>query len=75
MKKLTKEYTNKSIKELEKLVLTLREDIAKTKLNEKVNPSKDSNVLPKKKKQLAVVLTILAQKKELEAMQPEKKDT
>jgi len=66
MKKLTKEYFNQTIKDLEKQVQILREEIANTKLNEKVNPSKDSNILIKKRHQLAVLLTVLAQKKELE---------
>lgn len=66
MKKITKELINKTIKELEKQANALREDIAKTILNQKVNPSKDTNLLRKKRKQLAVILTIISQKKERE---------
>ncbi len=65
MKKLTKELTGKTIKELEKQSLVLREEIAKLVLNQKVNPAKDTNVVVKKRKELAVVLTFLSQKKEL----------
>lgn len=68
MKKLTKELTNKTIKELEKQSQMLREELAKLTLNQKVNPVKDTNVTVKKRKELAVVLTILTQKKELETI-------
>ena len=68
MKKLTKELTSKTVKELEKLIQTLREEIAKLVLNKKVNPSKDTNLLRKKRKSLAVMLAVLTQKKELEAI-------
>ena len=68
MKKLTKELTSKKVKELEKLIQTLREEIAKLVLNKKVNPSKDTNLLRKKRKSLAVMLAVLTQKKELEAI-------
>ncbi len=64
MKKFTKELTGKTIKELEKQTQALREEIAKMTLNEKVNPGKDTNSLRKRHKQLAVILTIITQKKE-----------
>lgn len=66
MKKITKELTEKTVKELEKHIQTLREEVGKLILNEKVNPAKDTNLLKKKRKSLAVALTILRQKKELE---------
>jgi len=56
----------KTVKELEKQATALREDIAKTILNQKVNPSKDTNLLRKKRKQLAVILTVITQKGEQE---------
>lgn len=68
MKKLTKELTNKTIKELEKQSQMLREEIAKLTLNQRVNPAKDTNIVVKKQKELAVILTVLTQKKELEAL-------
>lgn len=64
MKKLTKQYREKSLKELEKEVTILREEITKMKLNQKVSPPKDVNLLFKKKKQLAVLLTVMSEKKE-----------
>jgi ribosomal protein L29 len=66
MKKTTKELMGKTVKELEKQATALREDIAKTILNQKVNPSKDTNLLRKKRKQLAVILTVITQKGEQE---------
>ncbi len=68
MKKLTKELTNKTIKELVKQSQTLREEIAKLTLNQKVNPSKDTNITVKKQKELAVILTVLTEKNELEKL-------
>lgn len=65
MKKQTRTYKEKSVKELEKEVGVLREEIAKTKLNQKVAPSKDTNLIFKKKKQLALLLTVLGEKKEI----------
>ena len=68
MKKLTKELTNKTIKELMKQSHMLREEIAKLTLNQRVNPSKNTNIAVKKQKELAVILTVLTQKKELETL-------
>lgn len=66
MKKQTKELKEKTVNELEKTVQNLREEIARLRLELKVNPPKDTNLLFKKKKRLAVVLTILTEKKEIE---------
>lgn len=68
MKKLTKEFLGKTVKELEKQNQVLREEIAKLALNQKANPAKDTNVLVKKRKQLAALLTVLTQKKDQEAL-------
>lgn len=65
MKKITKELTEKTIKELEKEAQKLREEIAKEKLEFKVNRPKNTNSLFLKRKRLAVVLTILSQKNEM----------
>lgn len=64
--KITKELIGKTVKELEKQAGALREDIAKTILNQKVNPAKDTNILRKKRKQLAVILTVITQKRQQE---------
>lgn len=68
MKKITKELTEKTIKELKKEAEKLREEIAKEKLEFKVNKPKNTNSLFLKRKRLAVVLTILSQKNEMESL-------
>ena len=68
MKKQTKIYREKTVKELEKENSLLREEIAKTKLSFKGNPPKDTNILAKKRKQLAVLLTVLTEKREIESL-------
>ena len=65
MKKTTKIYIGKTSKELEKEVGLLREEIAKLVMSFKSNPPKDTNGLTKKRKQLAVLLTLLSEKKEV----------
>jgi len=69
MKKTTKELKDKTLKELEGEIQSLRIDITRLRLQAKSNPPKDTNTLPKKKKRLAVVLTMLVQKKELEKLE------
>lgn len=65
MKKITKMYHEKTSKELVKEADSLREEIAKLQLSFKSNPPKDTNSLVKKRKQLAVLLTVLSEKKEV----------
>lgn len=65
MKKITKIYHEKTSKELVKDVNSIREEIAKLQLSSKSNPPKDTNSLVKKRKQLAVILTVLSEKKEV----------
>ncbi len=65
MRKITKIYSGKTSKELEKKVGLLREEIAKLVMSFKSNPPKDTNSLTKKRKQLAVLLTLLSEKKEV----------
>ena len=64
MKKITKEYQNKEVKELENQRGALMEEITKLTLSKKSTPPKDTNLLFKKKKKLAVLLTVLSLKKE-----------
>ncbi len=64
MKKLTKKIKNQTGSELEKEIVKMRNDIAKQRLNMKVNPPKDINALYKKRKALAVYLTVLSERKE-----------
>lgn len=63
MKKSIKEYDDKSIATLEKDAQSARQEIATMSLNSRVNPSKDTNSISKKRKKLAVLLTALVQKK------------
>jgi len=65
MKKTTKIYSGKTVKELEKDAGLIREEIAKLQLSFKSNPPKDTNSIVKKRKQLAVLLTVLSEKKEV----------
>lgn len=65
MRKTTKIYNGKTGYELEKEIGLLREEIAKLTMSFKSNPPKDTNGLTKKRKQLAVLLTILSEKKEV----------
>jgi len=66
MKKQYKELKDKSVKELENESRVLREEIAKGRLDLKVNPPKDVNIILKKRKKLAIILTVIGQKKEYE---------
>lgn len=63
MKKTSSEFKGKSVKDLEKEEKKLREEMAKLKLESKVNPQKDSNFLFKKRKRLAVILTLLNERR------------
>ncbi|NCO88319.1 hypothetical protein AUK04_04625 [Candidatus Roizmanbacteria bacterium CG2_30_33_16] len=65
MKKNVKELMNKELKVLEKEKQELIKAIAEVKINNTVNKFKDTNTIAKKQKQLAVLLTIINQKKSL----------
>lgn len=65
MKKNVKDLMDKELKVLEKETQDLIKNIAQAKINNSVNKFKDTNTLVKKQKQLAVLLTILNQKKSL----------
>ncbi len=58
MKKLSKEFKGKSLEDLQKEEKKIREEMAKLKLEQMVNPAKDTNLLFKKRKRLAVILTL-----------------
>ncbi len=68
MKKITQEFRAKSLKDLEKEVFNLREEIGKSRLESKVREQKNTNLIHKKKKKLAVILTIISEKKETERL-------
>jgi ribosomal protein L29 len=61
MKKIIIEYTNKEAGELEKNLNTLRHEIAQLSLEKGVKPHKDSNAIGKKKKNVAMLLTVMQQ--------------
>ena len=69
MKKKKIEIKSKSIPELEKAEIKLREEIARLRLELKVNPAKDTNIIMKKRKELAVILTIMSQKKDIKKLE------
>jgi len=71
MKKFLKTIREKTIKEIEKEIRKQREVIAKLKLEIKVNPPKDTNLLKKERKKLAQLLTVLKEKKDEEAIKKE----
>ena len=58
-----KDATNKTIPEIEKSIADLRIEIAKLVVESSVSQQKNTNTVPNKRKQLAVLLTALAQKK------------
>ena len=64
MKKITKQYSGKSVQDLEKEELSLRKELSKLNLESKVSQPKDTNTIMKTRKKLAVVLTVMGMKKE-----------
>jgi len=60
------ELRNKAVRELKKEIDQIREEMAKLRLNSKVNPVKDTNLVMKKRKRLAVILTIIGEVKSRE---------
>ncbi len=68
MKKITRGFKDKSIKELTKEIQTIRSDMGKMHLEAKLNVPKDTNILFKKRKLLAVLLTLLKEKSDLEEL-------
>lgn len=62
MKKNTKDLQGKSVQHTDQDIATVRQEIARMILEKKTNPQKDTNAIGKKKKHLAVLLTIRAEK-------------
>lgn len=62
MKNSVQDIHSKTVKQLEKDVVALRSEIAKTTLEMSVQPVKDTNTIKKKRHQLARMLTVLNQK-------------
>jgi len=63
MSTYTKEISNKTVAELEKMIADIQLDIAKLVVESSVSQQKNTNTVPNKRKQLAVLLTVLRQKK------------
>lgn len=63
MKKTVTKTAQKTEAELHKELGQLRNEITKSKLESKMSPQKDTNANMKKRKQIAVILTILNSKK------------
>jgi len=63
MSKIMKEVSQKTAQELEKSIADLRLELAKLAVESSVTQQKNTNTVPNKRKQLAVLLTALGQKK------------
>jgi len=63
MSKSMKEASQKTVQELEKSVVDLRLELAKLTVEASVSQQKNTNIVANKRKQLAVLLTALRQKK------------
>jgi len=68
MRKINKDLKDKALAELQKEANVLYQEIAKLQLELKVNPAKDTNQLAKKRQRLAVILTLVQEKKNLETV-------
>lgn len=66
MRKTTAEVSKMKIADIQKQIQTTREEIAKLRLEKRVSPQKDSNLITKKRKRLAVMLTVLSEKQDAE---------
>lgn len=73
MKKDSRELRTRDIKELDKEAQILKEEINKTMLEIQVNPEKNTNLIPRKKKRLSVILTLINEKKALASLNQIKK--
>lgn len=63
MSKYMKEVSQKTVQELEKAIADVRLELAKLVVESSVSQQKNTNTVSNKRKQLAVLLTALAQKK------------
>jgi ribosomal protein L29 len=63
MRKKMQDITNKQPTELREEIRKLNQEIAKLSVDMKANPPKDSNDLPKKRRQLARMMTVLNSQK------------
>lgn len=66
MKNIAEKYRKMSLSDISRREQELRKEIAKLKLEFKTNPPKDTNLLGKKRRELAILLTIKREKELLE---------
>jgi len=59
MKKISTKYKNQSISELISAKNTITAEIMKLKIEEKVKPAKDTNLISKKKRELSIISTFI----------------
>lgn len=64
MRKEIQDLTQKAVKELNAEIQKLRDQMAKNRMDLKVNKPKDSNILSKNRRRLAILQTIVSQKRE-----------
>lgn len=62
MKKQISDLQSKTAAELMKEMSSVRSEIAKLKVEAKMKPQKDTNLIKKKEKHLAHILTVITQK-------------
>lgn len=62
MKKYIADLQAKSVAEINKDISVIIEEVAKLKIESKLKPQKDTNLIKKKEKQLAQMLTVITQK-------------
>ncbi|MBP7966946.1 50S ribosomal protein L29 [Candidatus Woesebacteria bacterium] len=62
MKKYIADLQAKSVGEINKDISAIIEEVAKLKIESKIKPQKDTNLIKKKEKQLAQMLTVITQK-------------
>ncbi len=62
MKKQLKELHAKSIQDLQKEIISVRTEVAKLKVESKVKPQKDTNIIKKREKYIAHILTVITEK-------------
>ncbi len=64
MKKFIEESVKKSVKDLSDDIQVCRNEIAIARLEKKITTKKDTNIISKKRKQLAILLTLRNSKTE-----------
>ena len=62
MKKNIQDLHKKSVKDLEKELEKARQEIAKISIESAVSPVKDTNTIAKKRRHLAMLLTVMNEK-------------